>query len=448
MHSQSFDDVQTEHDIVYKARNRYWDIYGEPDNILNVFSLSSSSYALFNSIMQIIISISCLALCPKSHSSFQLIDLAEEYNYFFLISKNFIFITYSISFRFSLPYHLPRKHHQISNNNHPHFAQTSPSNGSKQTPNESLDASHNTSLSLPPSNATFNNAVELASDNNSTNLKVQNDTTTISQSDIKLDRRINEDKKSEAEPNHQSTHHEEEPDNNEVSSHITDIHHTRVQQHKALPVKKTKYQDFDLSLNKDEGLLGSIMKVLGLNQCPITPPDLVGPIKPDLEYEELDEVEKKFASIIRTGGRSSPKECRAASRVALIVPYRDRKQHLPIFLKNMHSLLIKQQIDYGIFIVEQSLDGSFNRAKLMNVGFTEALKANEWDCFIFHDIDLIPLDDRNLYTCPDQPRHMSVAVDSLGFKWVCDYSLCSILNLSLCWLRFMINRSVFEKISR
>ena len=45
---------------------------------------------------------------------------------------------------------------------------------------------------------------------------------------------------------------------------------------------------------------------------------------------------------------------------------------------------------------------------MFNVGFVEAMKAYDWDCFIFHDVDLLPEDDRNLYTCPDQPRHMSV----------------------------------------
>jgi len=61
-------------------------------------------------------------------------------------------------------------------------------------------------------------------------------------------------------------------------------------------------------------------------------------------------------------------------------------------------------------------DGSFNRAMLMNVGFVEALKLYNYDCFIFHDVDLLPEDDRNLYTCPEQPRHMSVAVDVLKYK--------------------------------
>ena len=68
---------------------------------------------------------------------------------------------------------------------------------------------------------------------------------------------------------------------------------------------------------------------------------------------------------------------------------------------------------------------------LINVGFEEALKDFAWDCFIFHDVDLLPevreyyhhfslhsapQDDRNLYTCPGQPRHMSVGVDKWKYK--------------------------------
>lgn len=200
----------------------------------------------------------------------------------------------------------------------------------------------------------------------------------------------------------------------EATTHFAHESHHKVK-HKPL-IKKTKYQDFDASLVKDEGILSSIMKVLGLNQCPATPPDLVGPIEVDTQPEYIENVEKRLEDKITLGGRYKPSDCRARDRVAVVVPFRDRKQHLPVLLKNLHPFLMKQQIDYGIFLVEQSIDGSFNRAKLMNVGFAEALKLYEWDCFVFHDVDLLPLDDRNLYTCPDQPRHMSVAVDTFGFK--------------------------------
>jgi len=53
---------------------------------------------------------------------------------------------------------------------------------------------------------------------------------------------------------------------------------------------------------------------------------------------------------------------------------------------------------------------------LMNIGFVEALRRRRWDCFIFHDVDLLPENDHNLYTCPTLPRHMSVAVDSMAYR--------------------------------
>uniref|UniRef100_A0A1Q3F3B5 Beta-1,4-N-acetylgalactosaminyltransferase n=1 Tax=Culex tarsalis TaxID=7177 RepID=A0A1Q3F3B5_CULTA len=150
--------------------------------------------------------------------------------------------------------------------------------------------------------------------------------------------------------------------------------------------------------------------------CPPIPPNLDGPYEVDPTYEPLTKVEQKLAPKLQPGGQYSPRECRAHDRVAIIVPYRDREQHLPVFLKNLHPFLMKQQIEYGVYIVEQATGSQFNRASLMNVGFVEALKQKPWDCMVFHDVDLLPMDDRNLYTCPDQPRHMSVAVDTFGFK--------------------------------
>ena len=52
----------------------------------------------------------------------------------------------------------------------------------------------------------------------------------------------------------------------------------------------------------------------------------------------------------------------------------------------------------------------------MNIAFVEALKQYHFQCFVFHDVDLVPEDDRNMYSCPQQPRHMSVAIDEMGYK--------------------------------
>ena len=68
------------------------------------------------------------------------------------------------------------------------------------------------------------------------------------------------------------------------------------------------------------------------------------------------------------------------------------------------------------YIAFQNVGSQFNRAMLMNIGFVEALKIYDFQCFIFHDVDLIPENDNNIYNCPKQPRHMSVAVDKLNYR--------------------------------
>lgn len=162
-------------------------------------------------------------------------------------------------------------------------------------------------------------------------------------------------------------------------------------------------------------------ETLSSNQlCPPIPPNLLGPIKPQKEAPPtLEELERELdvAGFLPVAdGQWRPSHCRARDRVAIIIPYRDRAHHLNIFLKNIHPFLQRQLVDYGVFVIEQAGDGVFNRAMLMNVGFVEALKFREFDCFIFHDVDLLPEDDRNLYTCPDQPRHMSVAIDVMKYR--------------------------------
>ena len=155
-----------------------------------------------------------------------------------------------------------------------------------------------------------------------------------------------------------------------------------------------------------------------LETCPLTPPNRLGRISIDLKGEPLDVVESRLSHSLQPGGLFAPKECKARDRVAVVVPKRGRDHMLPIFLKNLHPMLMKQQIEYGIYVVEQPLDQEFNRGALFNIAFKEALKMKEWDCFIFHDIDMIPFDDRNVYNCPpnDGPRHMAVSIDVKGYK--------------------------------
>lgn len=155
-----------------------------------------------------------------------------------------------------------------------------------------------------------------------------------------------------------------------------------------------------------------------LENCPPTPPNRIGRIPIDFEEESLEIVESRLSLSLPPGGWFILKECKANHRVAVVVAKREREYMLPIFLKNIHSMLMKQQLEYGIYVVEQTLDQDFNRGAVFNIAFKEALKMKQWDCFIYHDIDMIPFDDRNIYNCPPEsgPRHMAVGVDKFGYK--------------------------------
>ena len=52
----------------------------------------------------------------------------------------------------------------------------------------------------------------------------------------------------------------------------------------------------------------------------------------------------------------------------------------------------------------------------MNIGFIEAMKDDKYDCVVFHDVDLLPEDDRLLYSCIDTPKHLSVAIDKYSYR--------------------------------
>ena len=91
-------------------------------------------------------------------------------------------------------------------------------------------------------------------------------------------------------------------------------------------------------------------------------------------------------------------------KLAIIVPYRDRRDEMDIFIPHMEEFLSNKQIDYKIFIAEQSDDRPFNYGKLCNAVFNEI--KDEYDYFCFHDIDLLPTNDTADYFYKDKPTQI------------------------------------------
>ncbi|VDL95915.1 unnamed protein product [Schistocephalus solidus] len=100
---------------------------------------------------------------------------------------------------------------------------------------------------------------------------------------------------------------------------------------------------------------------------------------------------------------------------AIIIPFRNRAANLSVFLNHMHPFLRHQRRRYTIFVIEQVTPETFNKGALMNTGFREAIKTANFTCFIFHDVDLLPEDDRMTYGCEHQPLHMSATIDKFNY---------------------------------
>lgn len=95
------------------------------------------------------------------------------------------------------------------------------------------------------------------------------------------------------------------------------------------------------------------------------------------------------------------------NKLALIVPYRDREEQLRTFIpyiRNYFKTTTPQNnIDFTLYIIEQTGTEPFNRGKLLNVGFDLAQKAgNEYVCF--HDVDYLPLNAD--YSKPSKPTRL------------------------------------------
>ncbi|KAB1273758.1 Beta-1; 4-galactosyltransferase 3 [Camelus dromedarius] len=153
-----------------------------------------------------------------------------------------------------------------------------------------------------------------------------------------------------------------------------------------------------------------------LPNCPIISPYINGPLKvlipENLTMEQV--VEKN--PLVELGGQYRPPDCWTEQHTAVVVPYCGQGQQLQQLLFHLHPFLQRQQLHYAVYVVNQVNNSPFNRGKLRNVGFWEAMQEEDWDCVFFHDVNLLPEDDRNRYVCDVFPAHVSVAIDKFNYK--------------------------------
>lgn len=108
-----------------------------------------------------------------------------------------------------------------------------------------------------------------------------------------------------------------------------------------------------------------------------------------------------------------------SSGVAIVIVCNDRWNQLAVTLSSLIPLLQKQNLCYRIFVIEQYEKDLINKGMMMNIGFIEALKMFKFDCVVFQDADLAPLNDLISYKCDNLTKrsvmHLGVGLDNRNF---------------------------------
>ncbi|XP_024240914.1 beta-1,4-galactosyltransferase 5 [Oncorhynchus nerka] len=152
--------------------------------------------------------------------------------------------------------------------------------------------------------------------------------------------------------------------------------------------------------------------------CPERLPSMKGRLEVNMSEMALEDVERVLLNAepsMTLGGYWKPRDCVPRWKVAILVPFRNRHEHLPILLRHLIPALQRQRLQFAFYVVEQVGSEPFNRAMLFNVGFREAMRDLDWDCMVFHDVDHMLENDRNYYGCGDMPRHFAVKLNKYSY---------------------------------
>ena len=134
----------------------------------------------------------------------------------------------------------------------------------------------------------------------------------------------------------------------------------------------------------------------------------------DDDVEDISILLRRYFTM--SGGSWAPCECVPRQNLAIIIPYRDRLQHLKVFLNNIIPFLQFQRQAFTIFIVEQTEKVLFNRAALFNAAYREIQKLDtKYDGFVIHDVDMVPENLCTLYYAGTNPHHYAVYRSKLNY---------------------------------
>jgi hypothetical protein len=100
-------------------------------------------------------------------------------------------------------------------------------------------------------------------------------------------------------------------------------------------------------------------------------------------------------------------------KLGVIIPYREREEHLERFIEHFTEFMSDKKINYQIFVIEQYDIKPFNRGRLLNIGYKIAISQG-CDYICFHDVDMLP--EEADYSYPMKPTHLASNLSSYNYS--------------------------------
>lgn len=137
-------------------------------------------------------------------------------------------------------------------------------------------------------------------------------------------------------------------------------------------------------------------------------------IKKNSIYEKYALYKKNRIKLNFTFITSNSSNLNKKAKIAIIIPYRNREEHLQKFyehFKNEH---------FDVYVIEQCDSQKFNRGLLLNAGFQIASNKKNYDYYIFHDVDSFPDQELMKLYYYKGNKIIHYASPYLGYKYTFD----------------------------
>jgi hypothetical protein len=101
-------------------------------------------------------------------------------------------------------------------------------------------------------------------------------------------------------------------------------------------------------------------------------------------------------------------------KLGVCVPYRNREEHLNMFVPRVGKHLKEQGIEFQMYFAHQVDDKLFNRGATKNIAAKHAFE-DGCDYIVWHDIDMIPEEGADYSFPKDNPIHLATRISQMDY---------------------------------